>query len=338
MLCPNCNSLVNEGSSFCEMCGAPLTGADVANPVSGIAGPNSPADLSGFDVSTNPHYEPPAQQEQYAYAPPQQQPYGTGMPQGQPTPPTYSYGQPQQQGSNAPFVLAIVSLACMVTGIFAPIALVLAIVALVMNSRQKKQGIVNTKQTPTSVMSIISIVLSAITLVLFLVVGVAAMEAVESGELDPYTSSSTTTHGTTATTTSAAASSAASTAAAAGATIDGASSASSNASSSSSASAASSSSAFVGTWQLDSMVSDGKETPADDIEMMRELGLDVKLELKADGKASLSLFGGDLDGTWNETGGQLNLKIMGESTPISYEGDLIVIQDGSDMLRFRKAS
>lgn len=339
MLCPNCNSLVNEGSAFCEMCGAPLSGAAATDQSSGAAGTGAQADLSGFDVSTQPQYEPAAQQGQSAYASPQQPyggPYGGGMPQSQPTPPAYSYGQPQQQGSNTPFVLAIVSLACMLTGILAPVALVLAIVALVMNSKQKKQGIVNTKQTPTNIMSIISIVLSAITLVMFLVAGAAVIAAVESGEFDTTTPSSTTTQNASSTNAASTASSAASTAAgasgaAAGGTIGSASSASAT-------SASSSSSTFAGTWQLDSMLSDGKETSAKDIETMRELGLDVTLELEADGTASFVLFGEPLDGTWSESGGQLNLKLLGEAIPVTYENDLIIIQNDSDLLRFRKAS
>ena len=86
------------------------------------------------------------------------------------------------------------------------------------------------------------------------------------------------------------------------------------------------------------MLSDGKETSAKDIETMRELGLDVTLELEADGTASFVLFGEPLDGTWSESGGQLNLKLLGEAIPVTYENDLIIIQNDSDLLRFRKAS
>lgn len=403
MLCPNCNSLVKEGAAFCEMCGAPLADAQDATATADLSG----FDVSSQSQYTPPvqggAYEPPAGYGQTAaYEPPagygqaqgygqaspydqaqsygqgqgygqaspyDQQPYGTGYPGGQPGQQGYSYGTPRQQGSNTPFVLAIVSLVCMLSGFLAPVAVVLAIVALVMNSKQKKQGITNTRQTPTFVMSIISLVLAAITTVILAAATVAVIFAAENGEFDDlYTSSTSTTStqttkpsGSSTTGTSAtmgasgsSGSSSDSTSAASAGATDGSASAASTSTSSAAASGAADASAaasgtadasasaaaapsFAGTWQLVSMYSNGQETPEDTIELMREMGLDVTLALNEDGSASLDLFGEEITGTWNASGENLNIELLGEKMPIVYEDGLIVLTDGSDKLRFAKA-
>lgn len=57
--------------------------------------------------------------------------------------------------------------------------------------------------------------------------------------------------------------------------------------------------AFTGTWNLVEMSQDGQVTSSDDLETLRALGLEVYVNLNADGTSVLVLFGESLDGTWD---------------------------------------
>lgn len=56
--------------------------------------------------------------------------------------------------------------------------------------------------------------------------------------------------------------------------------------------------AWVGTWDLTEMEENGQITGSDDIQMLKDLGLTVNLELKDDGTGALVLFGEAMDGSW----------------------------------------
>ena len=56
--------------------------------------------------------------------------------------------------------------------------------------------------------------------------------------------------------------------------------------------------AWVGTWDLSEREEDGEVTSSDDIQMLKELGLTVQLELKEDGTGALVLFGESMQGKW----------------------------------------
>ena len=56
--------------------------------------------------------------------------------------------------------------------------------------------------------------------------------------------------------------------------------------------------AFVGSWKLAGMVSDGEEATADDIAMLDAFGMSVGLNVNEDGTCALIMFGEPLDGTW----------------------------------------
>ena len=56
--------------------------------------------------------------------------------------------------------------------------------------------------------------------------------------------------------------------------------------------------AWVGTWDLSEMEENGEVTSSDDIQMLKELGLTVQLELKEDGTGALVLFGESMQGKW----------------------------------------
>lgn len=56
--------------------------------------------------------------------------------------------------------------------------------------------------------------------------------------------------------------------------------------------------AFIGSWKLAGMVSDGEEATAEDIAMLDAFGMSVGLNVNEDGTCGLILFGESLDGTW----------------------------------------
>ena len=56
--------------------------------------------------------------------------------------------------------------------------------------------------------------------------------------------------------------------------------------------------AFIGSWKLAGMVSDGEEATAEDIAMLDAFGMSVGLNVNEDGTCALIMFGEPLDGTW----------------------------------------
>ena len=85
-----------------------------------------------------------------------------------------------------------------------------------------------------------------------------------------------------------------------------------------------------GSYTLSAMVRDGEETPAEDIALLEEKGLDCSLTLEADGSGTLDLFGEEKELAWDEES-----ITTGEKT-YQYtlaEGQL-VITDGDSSLTF----
>ena len=167
MICPNCNAEVNE-LKFCENCGAAL-------PAPASEQPAQEAQQTAQQVARSVIEPLPAAQPQ-AQPQPQIQP--------QPQQPQLAYGA-APIGSNAPFVLAIIALVCALLFLF-PISLILAIIALVMNSRQKKRGEASTKRGATTALGVISIVFSILELLFAIAIAGAVWLAYESGDIDRY--------------------------------------------------------------------------------------------------------------------------------------------------------
>lgn len=70
---------------------------------------------------------------------------------------------------------------------------------------------------------------------------------------------------------------------------------------SASGSSASFKEAFVGTWDLVEMRQDDQVTSPDDLETLRSLGLEVYVNLNADGTATLVKFGEPVECSWDAT-------------------------------------
>ena len=289
------------------------------------------------------------QQQPYTYDATQQMPYGSGQPdyqapQGGPyAPPTgqqsYGYTQPpMQEPSKAPFVLSIIALVLSILGLF-PISIVLAIIALVMNSGQKKRGEVSTKQTPTTIMSVISLVFSVLMAIFTAIVGGAIWVAVMNGEFGSSShSSSTSTVVTTSSSSSSKSSSAASSSKSASAASSSKSASAASSSASAAASAASSSDA-VGTWTIDSMEYGGETYTSEELAYLRELDMEVNLVINGDGTVDFEIFGVPESGTWaDKGGGTITLTFAGDSTDVTISGDELTMVDGSDKLVFIRKS
>lgn len=270
MICPNCNAETADNAKFCVTCGAPLESAGT-EPL--IAGQGS--------VDQGPvAYDQPAggyQQQPYdAY----QQPAGGYQQQ------PYSYAQPVQPGayaganepSSAPFVLAIAALICALLLMW-PVSIVLAIVALVLNSGQKKRGEVSSKQGPTTVMSIIGIIISVLmlvaTIVLSVIFGAAFMQAVESGDYEVRVDGENVTLVTPG-----------------------------SQDASGSASTAVGDDPIVGTWEFVGAKENGKDVyTAKELEKMKQEGMLMTITAKADGTAIVHLGDEDLPGSWQKVEG-----------------------------------
>ncbi len=96
--------------------------------------------------------------------------------------------------------------------------------------------------------------------------------------------------------------------------------------------------AYVGNWELES-VGNGEDgsLSTEDVQMMKDMGLTCKLNLTADGAASLDMFGDVTSGTWETTdkGAKIVME-SGESELAVSEGKL-TFGTGAEQLTFVKA-
>ena len=188
--------------------------------------------------------------------------------------PNLPSGPTQHPVSNVPVGLAIAGLICAAIGMF-PVGIVLAIIALVMNSNQKKAGLVSTKQGPTKVMGIIGVVVSAVWLLMIILYGAAIIAAVEDGTFDnrstttPPSSVSTTTNSNGSVNTSPSSGSAATTATTSGSSAAAADSPQFN--------PVAIAYLILGDWELESGNEEGLD--AESLDMLRETGVNVMLEI-----------------------------------------------------------
>ena len=353
MICPNCNAQVSDSMNFCENCGAALPkdnapqqdfqSFDAQQPSTQSPGAQDSDQWSAaqsYDDQQSSYSSPYAQQP---YEAPQyaQQPYDAQQTGGSPTPPGVYAGSggsgagASAQVSVAPFVLAIIALVTSLLGLF-PVSIILAIIALVMNSGQKKRGEFSSKQTPTTIMSVISLVISVIFLILTIMVGGFVMAYLASGGVDVSTGKDGKVSISAHVSSSSAQSQSASSSSAAG------SAAADSASSSASASSQDSPSSEItdklaGSWKLTRLVSDGEVANPDDIAIMESMGLTVALDINADGTATLVLFGVHMSGPWEcSDGTNVRFVLSGGAIDATVDGNTLTMTEGTDVYTFVK--
>ncbi len=86
----------------------------------------------------------------------------------------------------------------------------------------------------------------------------------------------------------------------------------------------------AGTYEVTAMITDGKETPAEDLTLLKSKGLDCILTLADDGTGTVDLFGEKNDLIWDEESISAGGKIMS----YTYEDRQIVLVNGNSTLTF----
>lgn len=97
--------------------------------------------------------------------------------------------------------------------------------------------------------------------------------------------------------------------------------------------------AWVGTWDLVEMEQGGEVTGSEDLEMLKSLGLDVYLELKADGTGALVLFGESMDGKWTaKSATEASFEIEGQAVDMKIANDKLTMEQNGSKLTFAKGA
>ena len=98
-------------------------------------------------------------------------------------------------------------------------------------------------------------------------------------------------------------------------------------------SAAAAKEAWVGTWDLEEMDDNGEVTSAENIAALKELGLDLYLELDADGTSSLVMFGESMASKWEaKSATEAVLSLDGQNITMTMDGGKVrLTQDGSTL-------
>ncbi|MCI8425144.1 MAG: hypothetical protein HFJ72_05725 [Adlercreutzia sp.] len=96
---------------------------------------------------------------------------------------------------------------------------------------------------------------------------------------------------------------------------------------------------FQGDWVLSGGTSDGQELTAESISAMEEMGLYVYLQLNEGGNAVVSLFGTNVEGTWEaKDATTASLTLEGDTEDVVLQdGELVLAVDGNS-LKFKKGA
>lgn len=94
---------------------------------------------------------------------------------------------------------------------------------------------------------------------------------------------------------------------------------------------------LVGIWDVTSLVSDDENLGEEDLQQVRDLGLDLYLELKDDGLLVYKYGDGQDTGSWEQIdGSSVGITIAGGTTIASLEGDTMTLAEADTTMTFRK--
>lgn len=106
---------------------------------------------------------------------------------------------------------------------------------------------------------------------------------------------------------------------------------------------------FAGTWELESMKSNGQTFSAEDIAQLKEAGLSIYLTLTEDGNAQLSMYGTPVTAKWtatDATNAKLTLDNAAQGTggngmateqSMKLEGDKLVMEAANSSITMKKS-
>lgn len=95
--------------------------------------------------------------------------------------------------------------------------------------------------------------------------------------------------------------------------------------------------AWIGTWDLVEMEENGEITGADDLKALKELGLEVYLELNEDGSGALVLFGEGMKGAWEAKSATEGIfTIEGQTVNMTIADSKLTMEQSGSKLTFEK--
>ena len=81
------------------------------------------------------------------------------------------------------------------------------------------------------------------------------------------------------------------------------------------------------------MEADGTAYSAEDLQTMKDMGMNVTLTINEDGTASMNVFGEEMTGgSWDET----SLTFEGQSIDMSVDGDTLTLSQGDEIMTFSR--
>ena len=83
-------------------------------------------------------------------------------------------------------------------------------------------------------------------------------------------------------------------------------------------------------YEIIAMISEGKETTAEDLALLKSKGLSCTIVLRADGTGVLDLFGEETNLTWDEK----NISTGTKTMPYTRKDDQLTLTDGNSSLTF----
>ena len=86
-------------------------------------------------------------------------------------------------------------------------------------------------------------------------------------------------------------------------------------------------------YEIIAMISEGEETPAEDLALLKSQGLNCTIVLRSDGTGVLDLFGEETKLTWDEK----NISTDKNTMPYTRKDDQLTITDGNSSLTFMKS-
>ena len=91
---------------------------------------------------------------------------------------------------------------------------------------------------------------------------------------------------------------------------------------------------MAGRYEIVAMVTEGKQTTPEDLELLKGKGLTCTITLEADGTGTLDLFGEQTSLTWDEK----SISTAEKSMSYTYRDDQLIVADGDSSLTFSRAA